>query len=241
MVVVAAVAVVAAMGCKTFFSEAWLLVAGPSARHLALSRRGWSARSRVSTEAMTQAEATGVFKTALSNWAAAEKDPVEMGKLVSKLEEAVDAGIPEVSMLLGKIHFDGLGSMQVDEEKGMEYYMQAANDGHEMASLIVGVKKLKGTRTMPAEKYVAAKYFKAAADKGSTQAMYMLANMLMAGDGIPKDAELAKEWIIKLAQKDGRFRDIVDKVKAGNLDASTTSRLQEFMQKFQDLGPPTER
>jgi TPR repeat protein len=108
---------------------------------------------------------------------------------------------PEGLYHYGRILLKGIG-VPKDESLGLHFLKQSAGRDYPQAQLQLGNFYFEGTPTIPADKVLAARYFKLAADHGLREAQSSYGFMLLTGDGVDKNEEEALKYF-KLSAEQG--------------------------------------
>ena len=90
--------------------------------------------------------------------------------------------------------------MPQSTNKAIDFYLQAANQGHADAQYKLGYIYNKGVG-VPNNYDLAFKYYLQAADQGHAKAQYHIGLMYLKGKGVQCDKQLAKEWINKAKEQ----------------------------------------
>lgn len=101
---------------------------------------------------------------------------------------------------IGRVYYQGLGNIEKNYPKALEYYLRAANNGSSAAMNMVGWMMQKGLGVainIPK----AAAWYGNAAKKGHGPAMAHLADLYTAGTGIAQDHVKAANLYLKAAEK----------------------------------------
>jgi TPR repeat protein len=107
---------------------------------------------------------------------------------------------PESLYLMGVMHFYGQGRVPQDNEKAVEYFRDAAQQGSEDAQSTLGVLYGDG-HIVEQDDIIASEYFKAAADKGYADSEWMYGRMLLEGRGVEKDYAKAREFLMRASKQ----------------------------------------
>lgn len=113
------------------------------------------------------------------------------------IKAAAEQGMPDAQALLGQILLDGRGISQ-DATQARYWFAKAADQGHLMGINMLGrCYELGWGGEIDAA--AAAVQFKQAADQGMEWGMYNYANLLLRGNGVPRNETEALDWHRKAA------------------------------------------
>ncbi len=120
--------------------------------------------------------------------------------LIKRAEE----GCPTAQYTLGRLYEDGYCDSydrdQKSDEKAMEWYEKAAQNGHGDAQFLLG--QLYAGRGVIQDDEQAAKWISMAAEQGHVEAQFSLAKVYEQGKGIPQNLEKAAYWFYSAAEQD---------------------------------------
>lgn len=107
-------------------------------------------------------------------------------KALAEFEELANRGDAGAQAMLGKMYARGQG-VATNHSKAAELFRSAAQQGDAEGAYQLGIFYQNGVGVgAHADKAEAAKWLRQAAGKGHPRAAYMLATMLLKGDGLPK-------------------------------------------------------
>lgn len=125
-----------------------------------------------------------------------ERDAVYITEIVTAGEKSVDVtyqhalrGSPVAQLVYGAAKLNGTHTEQSVTE-GLFWLMRSFNGGNAKAGLMLAVTFMEGDY-VPANPAKAYTFASAAAEQGLPAGQYILANLLIGGDGIPEDQERA--------------------------------------------------
>lgn len=131
-------------------------------------------------------QAAAEFDDAYSNYRLGElfkdinSEYYDVNKAVEHLKKACEAEYPDAYFSLGSLYYFGIENHTMEE--AIELYTIGANNGSGLAQTALAVHYFE-----TGDRYKAAKYFEMAAEQGSVNAMYRLADMFLFGLGVEKD------------------------------------------------------
>jgi len=125
----------------------------------------------------------------------------EMETATSLWRKAAKLGLPAAQCSLGSVHLDGRGVAQSDLD-AMEWFQQAAVQGHPNALFKVALLYRDGRAGTSASDEEAAVRFLAAAEKGHAEAQFSLGTACLKGFGVPKNERNAMRWYQRAAAQD---------------------------------------
>ena len=111
----------------------------------------------------------------------------------SEYEKLAEQGDARAQAQLGLMYARGQG-VATNHGKAAELLRRAAEQGDAEGALGLGMAYGDGHMSPP-DKAQAAKWFRVAADKNHPRAAYLLANMLLKGDGIAKNPEEGMDYM----------------------------------------------
>ena len=113
-------------------------------------------------------------------------DPLRAWEL---LREATDLGSTDAPWLLGRMYYDMRVTWEPGSEfeRGLEYFMTAADRGSARGMFYVGVMHEYGLGMEARDPFEASKWYKKASDLRDAEAMYYYALQHMYGRGVPKN------------------------------------------------------
>lgn len=110
-------------------------------------------------------------------------------KALAEFEELANRGDAGAQAMLGKMYARGQG-VATNHSKAADLFRRAALQGDAEGAFQLGVFYQNGVGVgTQADKAEAAKWLRQAAGKGHPRAAYMLAGMLLKGDGLPKSQD----------------------------------------------------
>jgi uncharacterized protein len=121
---------------------------------------------------------------------------------------------------MARLHHIG-GGMRKDEEKAVEWYRKAAEQGHGMAQYALGIMYERGDGVLPS-KLAAAEWYHKAATRGVPVAQYNLGVMFAKGEGVDRDLTQAKRWLAEASKSSDQA--IADKAEAALEELSSSGR-----------------
>lgn len=113
--------------------------------------------------------------------------------------KAAEANNLSAMRFLGEALISGNG-MRSNAKQGVEWLKRAAEFGDREAYLQLGFAHMDGS--VREDLRAAAEYFTQAAERGSEEGMYQIANCLKDGVGVRKDQQKAYEWYTLAAERD---------------------------------------
>lgn len=123
-------------------------------------------------------------------------------------QKAAEGGNAKAQTKMGEIYLgrdislDQL-NIQKDIAEARKWFLKAANQNY-----IPAYMALASIEEKQNNKAGAAIWYKKAAESGDSRAQFILAQMYVAGHGVPKDAQKAHEWALKSAAKFNRDIEI---------------------------------
>eukprot|EP01031_Cornospumella_fuschlensis_P028592 gene28592-34516_t len=123
-------------------------------------------------------------------------------------EAGVEMGDPASLYVLATWHYKGRGGLEVNKQKAFELQLQAAQAKHPAAMFNVGAALLVGDG-VGEDAPKAAEWFEKAARLGIAEASLNLAKMYMEGKGVPRDLEVAREIVGRIADKNVVARELL--------------------------------
>ncbi|KAK3710545.1 hypothetical protein QZH41_009365 [Actinostola sp. cb2023] len=102
---------------------------------------------------------------------------------------------------LGQLHFQGGRGVEVDHERALRYFQQAADAGNSNAMAFLGKMYSEGGHNVKQDNKTAFKWFKKAADQGNPIGQSGLGLMYMLGRGVEKDYEKAFTFFKQAAEQ----------------------------------------
>jgi TPR repeat protein len=103
---------------------------------------------------------------------------------------------------MGRLHHIG-GAMKKDEEKAVQWYQKAADQGHPMAQYALGIMYENGDGVL-ADKRTAAEWYRKAATRGVAHAQFNLGVLFARGEGVDKDIGQARRWLTEASHSDNQ-------------------------------------
>ena len=113
------------------------------------------------------------------------------------VEECAEVGMPHAQALLGDFYRKALAGYPRDSRKALEWYRHGADGGD--VDAMVGAAAILETDGKDADIAEAARYYEAAAEKGSIEAAYRLGQIYENGRGVGKDETMAFAWYLRAA------------------------------------------
>lgn len=104
---------------------------------------------------------------------------------------------------LGNMNFKGLGT-EKDINKGIDYFIKAAQQGYEHAQYALGRIYLKGDEVGKHAEY-ASLWLKMAAEQGNSNAQYLLGKSLLEEETLTQDIPTALEYLNQSAEQGNDF------------------------------------
>ncbi len=100
-------------------------------------------------------------------------------------------------------NFDfGRDGFNVDEVESLNWYEKAAEQGHGLAQVTLGVKYASGGDGFVKDAVKSARWFLIAAQQNYDTAQYAIANCFLQGNGVKQDSTKAYRWFQQAADKD---------------------------------------
>jgi len=119
--------------------------------------------------------------------------------VLPEIEVLAHAGNAEAAFLLGTAWAEGLGKPE-DPEMALQWYRQAAAQGHILAQHNIGNGYFSGTGVEQSDAD-AVHWWQLAANAGDTVPMYRLGTMYELGRGVAADMEKAMAWYQAAAER----------------------------------------
>ncbi|CAL1171223.1 unnamed protein product [Cladocopium goreaui] len=162
------------------------------------------------------------------------KSGSDLARGVRCMQEASEKGFAPADTVLGSAYAEGMFGVPRDLDQAKYYLERGAEGGDNRAHFNLGILKLRGKNGFPQDKRAAATHFRIAGEAGHHDALMNLSRMFATGDGIPQDSQQAAQCIIKAAQAGDQMKELLQKISEGTLDPSTTTKLQEEMDRIRD-------
>jgi TPR repeat protein len=118
---------------------------------------------------------------------------------IELLQHAIDLGEPKAMAIVGVMKIVGFFGLSNDIDGGRRLLEQASAAGDAAAARIIGLGYSNGF-SGAVDLRRAAKFLRIAADRRDIKATYMLANLLGAGTGVPKDAAESARLMLVAAE-----------------------------------------
>jgi len=119
----------------------------------------------------------------------------------SHYREAAEQGDAQACYMLSMCYSRGIGGVEKNVEKGIEWLTKAADQGHAQAQWLLGVR-YQNAEGVDRDFVKAVTLFKQSADQNFAEAQFMLGVAYQYGVGVKKDVALATEWFEKAAAQD---------------------------------------
>jgi TPR repeat protein len=120
-------------------------------------------------------------------------------EMIDELGDLAEAGDVEAAFLFGAAHDEGLARVQ-DKAAAAAWYRKAADHGHSMAQVNLGLMYQSGVG-VPQALAEAARWYRAAAENGDARGQYNLGRMYQDGAGLTKDDLEAVRWYRQAAER----------------------------------------
>lgn len=120
----------------------------------------------------------------------AGRGALAIGLVLTLVTEGAMAG----SVADGKLYLRGAPGVPVDLKQAFSQFEDAARKGEASGAYYLGLMYKNGW-SVPRDSAAAARNLMLAANQGIPQAMFLLANMLLAGDGVVRDQAAARGWL----------------------------------------------
>jgi TPR repeat protein len=117
-------------------------------------------------------------------------DPEQVKAGMHTLTSAAEQGEVEAEVALGRIYLAGIPTVPRDVTRARDHFLRAESSRHASAAYFLGVMSQNG-QGVKADPREAARWFETAAERGSPDATFLLANAYRAGAGVPKDDKKA--------------------------------------------------
>jgi uncharacterized protein len=157
-------------------------------------------RAAVDNDAISVMWLARVYSTGRMTYPADKQRAVMLATAVlPEIEALAHAGNAEAGFLLGTAWAEGLGK-QEDPEIALQWYRQAAAQGHVLAQHNIGNVYFSGTGVEQSDTD-AVHWWQLAANAGDTVPMYRLGTMYELGRGVDADIEQALAWYQAAAQR----------------------------------------
>ena len=120
--------------------------------------------------------------------------------VVEYYEYSAETGDPQAQLMMGNLHLQGDYGIQVDEQRALQYFRAAAEQGNAGAMSRLAYMYAQG-KGVPQDNATAVAYYRQAAAKGSSMALTNLGYMYLHGQGVEKDLEAAFECFRKVTMR----------------------------------------
>lgn len=124
--------------------------------------------------------------------------PIDSEKAFIWVKKAAEQEYISAQCLLGAFFWNGFGTER-NEEKSLEWYLKAAQEGDAVAQENAGLIYIR--RQGKTNKKKAFEWFSKAAERGDAEAQQNLGSCYLYGDGVEKNERLAFEWYSKSAEQ----------------------------------------
>ncbi|CAE7235677.1 HRD3A [Symbiodinium pilosum] len=148
------------------------------------------------------------------------------------LQEASEKGFAVADTDLGTLYAEGQYGVPQDYTLANYHLQRGAEGGDSRAHFQLGVFKLRGKNGFPLDKRAAARHFKIAGEAGCQPALRNLSRMFATGDGIPQDARMAVQCLVRATERSDTMQELLEKMRSGTLDRETADKLQEQMERL---------
>lgn len=125
---------------------------------------------------------------------------------VQLLTDAAAEGDPESAYLLAMAYMQGDKGIDRDEQTGMKFLVQSAENGYQFAMYDLGLLLSADSDSVSEEGVI---WLQKAAEQGHPPAMYVISQLLLRGEGVQKDRPLGLQYLRESAE-------------AGHIDAQYT-------------------
>ena len=148
-------------------------------------------------EYIKKARATDLFYAAEA-YRMGQNVPMNLSKARELYEGAAELGMNAAMNNLAVLIQNGYDNVPPDLPKAMAWYEKAAPN-NAMSAFTLG-RIYDGSGLVETDLSKAAGYYQMAAKLGEPQAMFNLGHMYLNDEGVPKDEEIAMEWIRKAGE-----------------------------------------
>lgn len=141
------------------------------------------------------------LRDAIELYDSANEDQSKLTQAVESFEALHRKGSVEAAVYLGKMYARGQGVLE-DRGKAEELLAEAARRGSVRAEYELGEfhKIDLGFHTTASDNSEALKWYERAAEHGDAEAQFELYMLYVRGNGVPKDFELSKRYLIQSAK-----------------------------------------
>lgn len=107
---------------------------------------------------------------------------------------AAEQGLVQAQLVIANGYLRGVGVVQ-DITEGLRWMRIVADKGVAEAQYMVGLSYEEGWHGVEQDDYVAARWYRRAAEQGYDAAELKLSNLYLDGRGVPHDPEQAEYWL----------------------------------------------
>ena len=147
-----------------------------------------------------------------------------------------EAGMPEAQLNLGLLYQSGQG-VNIDLEKALYWYEQAASAGLAEAHLNLGMMYFEGLN-VEQDYTVSFREFQSASTQGLASGSLMLGRMLFEGIGVEQDMVRARELFLDAAKSGLPEAQFAYAIVAQTGDGLIPEKRKFFLPEKKDLGDP---